>query len=300
MKRKKAIFINGGAGRVLCSIPALQKLAETDKDFIIVSESYDGFFKGNPELHKRFYFPNHKNLFADILKHSDCVTLEPYKVFEYYNQKCSLIQAFNKELNGALEETEPAKIYFTPTEINKGKQSIDQARELSGKKKIVVIQPTGSGVKDSDGGTYVDESGRSIKSGDLNKLINSISDEYGVFIMSDNKIALDKEVGSLATDLREWAAIINSADYFIGCDSVGQHIAASVGTPSTVILGSTFPENISYPKLKNFKIIDLGKENRIYSPIRLCQDEIAEMNNSDLINFRENTISLIRKNMGLK
>ena len=34
----KAFFINGGAGRVLCSIPALERYAETHDDFVIVSE----------------------------------------------------------------------------------------------------------------------------------------------------------------------------------------------------------------------------------------------------------------------
>ena len=39
--RSKAFFINGGAGRVLCSIPALERYAEDsgDKDFVIVCES---------------------------------------------------------------------------------------------------------------------------------------------------------------------------------------------------------------------------------------------------------------------
>ena len=37
-KRSKAFFINGGAGRVICTIPAFEKYAEEsgDKDFIIV------------------------------------------------------------------------------------------------------------------------------------------------------------------------------------------------------------------------------------------------------------------------
>jgi hypothetical protein len=38
MLRNKAFFINGGAGRVLCSIPALEKFQEEnpDNNFIIV------------------------------------------------------------------------------------------------------------------------------------------------------------------------------------------------------------------------------------------------------------------------
>ena len=53
--RSKAFFINGGAGRVICSIPALEKYAETHDDFIIVAEGGMNFYKGHPVLHKYAY-----------------------------------------------------------------------------------------------------------------------------------------------------------------------------------------------------------------------------------------------------
>ncbi len=51
----KAFFINGGAGRVLCSIPAFEKYEEEsgDEDFIIVCEGGMELYKGHPTLHKR-------------------------------------------------------------------------------------------------------------------------------------------------------------------------------------------------------------------------------------------------------
>ena len=38
--------MNGGAGRVIASIPAFEKLYEKDKDFIIVCEGGMDFYKG--------------------------------------------------------------------------------------------------------------------------------------------------------------------------------------------------------------------------------------------------------------
>ena len=93
--RSKAFFINGGAGRVICSIPALEKYAENHDDFIIVAEGGMNFFKGHPVLHKHAYDFWHKGLFEDKLKMRDCVTPEPYRVWHYYNQKCSLAQAYD-------------------------------------------------------------------------------------------------------------------------------------------------------------------------------------------------------------
>ena len=52
MTRSKAFFINGGAGRMICSIPAFEKYEEEsgDKDFIIVCEGGTDVYKGHPKL----------------------------------------------------------------------------------------------------------------------------------------------------------------------------------------------------------------------------------------------------------
>ena len=42
MSRSKAFFINGGAGRVIASIPALEKYAETHDDFVL--DAHLGFY----------------------------------------------------------------------------------------------------------------------------------------------------------------------------------------------------------------------------------------------------------------
>ena len=97
--RPKAYFINGGAGRVLCSIPAFEKLLETTDDFIIVCEGGTDFFKAHPKLHNKVYDFWHKNLFHEKLINMDIVSPEPYRVWEYYNQKCNLSQAFDIIIN---------------------------------------------------------------------------------------------------------------------------------------------------------------------------------------------------------
>ena len=60
--------MNGGAGRVIASIPAFEKLLEKDEDFIIVCEGGTDFYKGHPTLHERAYDNWHKNLFRDYVK----------------------------------------------------------------------------------------------------------------------------------------------------------------------------------------------------------------------------------------
>ena len=85
MSRDTAFFINGGAGRVVCSIPALEKFHEEnpDNNFIVVCEGGTDFFKGHPLLHAKAYDHWHKNLFEDKLKHMDIASPEPYRAVSY-------------------------------------------------------------------------------------------------------------------------------------------------------------------------------------------------------------------------
>ena len=74
MSRSKAFFLNGGAGRMVCSIPALEKYQEEsgDNDFIIVCEGGTDVFKGHPTLDAHVYDNWHKNLFKEkLIKNAD-------------------------------------------------------------------------------------------------------------------------------------------------------------------------------------------------------------------------------------
>ena len=82
--RSKAFFVNGGAGRVISSIPAFEKYAETHDDFVIVCEGGTDFFKGHPILDDKVYDHWHKRVFQEHIKHRDCESPEPYRVWHYY------------------------------------------------------------------------------------------------------------------------------------------------------------------------------------------------------------------------
>jgi ADP-heptose:LPS heptosyltransferase len=89
-----------------------------------------------------------------------------------------------------------------------------------------------------------------------------------------------------------WASLIDAADYFVGVDSVGQHMARAVGTKGTVIYGSTFPINTSYPDY--FQVLE--KEGiKKYSPIRISglDSVLADRLNEKLMEFEEKEIKEI-------
>ena len=103
-------------------------------------------------------------------------------------------------------------------------------------------------------------------------------------------------------DIRLWSGIIQCADHFLGCDSVGQHIAKAVGTTATVVTGSTYPINITYPDDKDFDIIDLGEGKRTFSPIRLTEEDYQDMENDEGMTMTKDDIKTVidscRKRLG--
>ena len=97
-------------------------------------------------------------------------------------------------------------------------------------------------------------------------------------------------------------SIINASDHFLGCDSMGQHIARAFDKTATVVLGSTYPENITYPDYKDFDIIDIGLDRRKYSPIRISMDEEIDRYNDESMEMTKDhvhqVLSSVRKRMG--
>ena len=300
--RSKVFFINGGAGRVVASIPALEKYAETHDDFIIVCEGGMNFYRGHPILHKYAYDNWHKGLFEDKIKDRDCVTPEPYRQWHYYNQKCSLAQAFDIEINGLEEPRElPApNITLAKGEGIQGMQLVDEAISTTGKEKVIVIQPFGRGIMDT-GGYMFDPTSRSFNLSDISTIINNLKKDYCVIVMSEFPFQTEEGESKDAyivpniEDIRIWASIIDRADHFLGCDSVGQHIAKAVGSTVTAVIGSTYPVNITYPNDPKFDIIDLGEDRRTFSPIRLTMEDYQDIQNDECMSMTEEDVSAVIK-----
>jgi hypothetical protein len=298
---KKAFFINGGAGRVLCSIPALEYYMEnTDPNVVIVAEGWIELFLST-KLRNNVYPSGHKDLFQTVLKDREIISPEPYRLNAYFNQRVNLIQAFDILINNATE-TEPSK----PITLDIGKNDqiyghnlINSVRQQFKKDKVIVYQPFGSGAR-MEGNFIWDTSGRSFELKDIFKTVEDLSKDYAVVLMTQIKIPTERPMGAAIPDdasLLQWMGIINAADYFLGCDSIGQHYAHALNKPATVVIGATFPENISYPSNKKFTIIDNAKEKRTYSPYRIAHDPSAERHNEDNMILSDETYDKVIKSV---
>ena len=301
--RSKAFFINGGAGRVICSIPAFEKYAETNDDFIIVCEGGTDFYKGHPVLHNKVFDSWHKGLFETEIKHRDCVSPEPYRVWEYYNQKCNLPQAFDIIINNldSPRELPDPSLYLNKMELLTGFNAVEEIKAGTGKDKVLVVQPFGRSVEQVGNDFIADATSRSFSLNGIVDVINELKKDYAVIIMSEIHFPLEKNEENSKykvarpqiSDMRLWAGIINASDHFLGCDSMGQHIAKAFGKTATVVLGSTYPENISYPNSKDFDIIDVGFDRRKYSPIRISIDDEIDRYNDEAMEMDKDQVQKV-------
>lgn len=296
MKRSTAFLINGGAGRVLCSIPALElyEIQNPTDDFIIIVEYWIDLFKGHPTLYKRCYDYSHKNLFKDKLKDRQLVSPEPYHTWEYYNQKASIAQGFDIAINNnGLRNLPRPTIRLSNIERQGGTGTLDAIKKDNGNKKIIVFQPFGRGTSIQNNEVSADMFGKSFFIEDVATIIKKLQTKYTVVLMTESTLTFNSSVKVVQLpnfSVRQWCAIINSADYFLGCDSLGQHIAHSFFKPATIVLGGTFKENVSYPNDDKFNIVDVGYGLKEYSPIRACYDELADLANENLMRLTSNQI----------
>lgn len=295
---KKIFFIDGGAGRVIAAIPAFLKYnrLNPDSDWAILVAAWDFLYWGIPELQDRTYGLDTKGLFDNVVKDADVIiTPEPYKVPAYFRQEISLAQAFDREINNTTEHSDLTQpiLSLNKQEILVAKNTIEDLKAAQKKSKTVVFQPFGRGAK-VDRAEVVDDESRSLSQKDYLTLGRKLANKYNLIFFGEPNFQLkqDNFSAKYTCDLRQWAALIAESDYFVGVDSVGQHMARALNVPGTVIFGSTFPVNTSYPDW--FKIIDRSK-NKKYSPIRIAglDTNLSNRLNESTMRFNDNEINAI-------
>lgn len=293
---KKVFFIDGGAGRVIAAIPALLKYVRLNptEDCAFLVAGWDYLFWGIPELQDRTYGLDTKGLFDNVIRNADqIITPEPYRNPAYFRQEISLVEAFDREINNTLDHSDLGvpKLVFNVTEQSVAENTIKDLKNTQKRPKTIVFQPFGRGAK-LDRENVVDEESRSLSVKDYLTLTKKLSQRYNMIFFGEPEfqLAADTYAAKFTCDLRQWAALIAEADYFLGCDSVGQHMARAVDTPGAVIFGSTFPINTSYPDY--FKIIDRGTSKK-YSPIRIAGLDVSLSNrlNETSMKFSDKELS---------
>jgi hypothetical protein len=293
---KKIFYIDGGAGRAIAALPALEKYINKhpEEEVRILIAGWDNLVWGNKALQDITYNPDTKGVFDNVIKDADIiVTPEPYRVPDYFNQKLSLAQAFDREINQTKDHSDIGipKLYITKTEEKNAANLIADVKQQQKKQKTIVIQPYGRSAK-VDRGDIIDDSSRGLDSRVYLKLVKKLSTKYNLILFAEKQFYSpeDNYTFKPEVDLRGWMSIIEAADYFVGCDSVGQHFARCFDKPGTVIIGSTFPINVTYPDW--FNMVEKTGADRKYNPIRISglDGHLADRYNDSLMDFTDKEI----------
>lgn len=288
---KKIFWIDGGAGRAVAAIPALIKFGRLNPnvEWACMVAAWDFLYWGIPELQDRTYGIDTKGVFDNVVKNADqIITPEPYRCPAYFRQEISLVEAFDREINNTMDHSDLGVpvLKFNQQETMVAKNTLEDLKAAQKKQKTVIFQPFGRGAKVDNRQGVFDEESRSLSQKDYIYLVKKIAMRYNTIFFGEPDFQLKQDTVSqkYTCDLRQWGALIQEADYFIGCDSVGQHMARAVGTPGTVIFGSTFPVNTSYPDF--FQIIETHQARK-YTPIRIAGLDVTLGNrlNEGTINF---------------
>jgi hypothetical protein len=294
------IYIDGGAGRVIAAIPALLKYhrLNPDRQWAVIINAWSNLLWGIPELQDRVYDTDNKGIFDNLIKDAEeFIAPEPYRLPGYYRQELSLVEAFDVEINKTTDHSDlkPPQIIVGKAEKQFAANTIAAVKEEQKKNKTIVIQPFGRGAR-IDGGAVIDDASRSLSPDSFIALLKKLTQKYNLIFFGepDFQIVSDTYTTKMVpeTTLRQWASIVEASDYFIGVDSVGQHIARAVNVPGTVIFGSTFPKNTSYPDY--FQIIEKTNQRK-YSPIRIAGLDVvlADLYNDSCMTFSDEEINKI-------
>ena len=196
-------------------------------------------------------------------------------------------------------------MYLNKIEKAQGENVVKEVKETTGKDKVIVIQPFGRTTEED----LIDVTSRSFRAEDMLDIANELKKDFAVILMSEIQLNMKNTKDDnipiaqpQIPDIRVWAGVINAADHFLGCDSVGQHIAKALDTQSTVVIGSTYPINTSYVDDKSVTIFDIGKDMRVYSPIRITNEEEPDRVNDKCMDLSKaqtkDIVDSIRKKLG--
>ncbi len=299
---KTIFYIDGGAGRVITAIPALLKYARlnTTSDWAVLVPAWDYLFWGIPELQDRTYGIDTKGVFDNVVRGADrIVTPEPYRCPAYFRQEISLAEAFDLEINGTTDHSDlgAPQLVFNKAELTIAKNTISDLKNIQKRQKTVVFQPFGRGAK-VEREEVIDEESRSLDPKAYLWLGRKLAQRYNMIFFGEPQFQLkdDKFAANYTADLRQWGALISEADYFLGVDSVGQHMARALGKPGTVIIGSTFPINTTYPDY--FNIIEKPGVKK-YSPIRITglDSVLANRLNESSMRYNEKELNDLYNNI---
>lgn len=230
--------INGGIGKCIAATAvceAIKKKYPTSK--LVVVSAYPEVFITNPHVNRSLMINSLSYFYSDYIEGKDILVFsqDPYLETAFIKQEEHLIKTwcemFDVPYNG-----ESPKIYLTEEEIN------NFSKKYVSDKPILLLQ--------SNGGAHMQQNpyswARDIPEVIVKSVIKEFSSKYLIaHVRRDNQPAYDNTT-PVIDNFRSIAVLFMMSHKRLLMDSFGQHLAAALNLPSTVLWIANKPQVFGY------------------------------------------------------
>jgi hypothetical protein len=232
--------VKGGAGKNVMATAVIKALKKQyPKKKILIVTAWEDLWYNNPNVHKILKFGELKYFYEDYILDKDTTIMiqEVYNTEDYIYKRKNLIESWCDMYDIPYNGEQP-ELFFTQREINYVYNTMIAGLD---NQPIFLIQPFGGSYE--EGYSWA----RDIPVTDATKIVAHYNNlGYKTYqIKGEKQIAIEGAEG-LTKPVREIAIMIMYSDKRLFIDSLGQHIAAALGIPSTVCWIVNTPKVFGY------------------------------------------------------
>ena len=229
--------INGGIGKVIASTAVCASIKKKyPNDKLIVISGYPEVFLGNPHVYRAYNFGQQQYFYKEYIEDQEVLVLahDPYLESKHIKHEEHLIETWSRMFDLPIIQ-HTGKLYLTQREID------FFSKKFVSDRPILLLQTNG-GIESDIKYSWA----RDIPSYIVEKVINEFRDKYNiVHIRRDDQPQYDGTFG-ISDTFRALVVLISLSEKRLLMDSFGQHAAAALNKPSTVLWIVNKPQVFGY------------------------------------------------------
>ena len=236
--------INGGIGKVIAgtAICASIKAQYPDSKLIVVS-GYPDVFLGNKNVDRAYAFGQQAYFYQEYIENQEVLLFahDPYLEAKHIKNEEHLIETWCKLYDLPVTKT-VGELFLTQREVD------FFSKKFVSDKPILLMQTNGGGEVDQKYSWA-----RDIPSYVVENVVYKFKDDYNiVHIRRDDQLQYDGTFG-VSDTFRALLVLIQMSDKRLLMDSFGQHAAAALDKPSTVLWICNSPKVFGYEMHTNIE-----------------------------------------------
>lgn len=234
--------INGGIGKVIAATAVCKsiKVKYPDARLIVVS-GYPDVFLGNPNVDRAYAFGQQAYFYKEYIENQEIMVFahDPYVEAKHIKQEEHLIETWCKLYNLPITKT-VGELFLTQREID------FFSKKFLSDKPILLLQTNGGAESDIKYSWA-----RDIPSYVVENIIYEFKNDYNIVHMRrDDQLQYEGTFG-VSDTFRALLVLIQLSEKRLLMDSFGQHAAAALSKPSTVLWIVNSPNVFGYDQHTN-------------------------------------------------